>query len=229
MLKIAAVALVACVAVAALAWFRPWEGVGVRVPVEEPRVEWRQFRSIAYFSFINTEDNLPITDVAVYAPFPQKFENLHLEAFGFLTFPPVQRGRLSFSGGVLRENTLEGPQPSFTVEYTPKAGYRVVMRAYDVRLRELMHVAWTYWAPENTSLFDEPDNRVHIRLFYQPEKRIYVSMLFKLLYEDNYDAVVRDWIYGIHEYLGKTWWRWADRGWFSPGWYTGKPLELIGD
>jgi hypothetical protein len=169
----------------------------------------------------NTQDNLPITNVAVYAPFPQKFENLHLEAYGFITaFSPVQRGNLYFDHGILYENNLESFSPSFTVEYVPRIGYRAVMRAYDVRFKDRMFVIWTYWAPENTSLFDYPDNRVRIRLLYQPEKRIYSALSFKLFYEDNYIATV-----GRLEYLGKTWWKWEDRGWFTPGWYTGKGMK----
>jgi hypothetical protein len=212
--KFAAVALVACVAVAALAWFRPWEGVGVR-PDEEPRVEWRQFRSTVGFILENTEDNLSITDVAIYAPFPQKFENLYMRNFYFVTaFSPVRRGNLIFFGRVL-ENTLEGYPPSFTVEYVSGVGYRAVMRAYDVRLQDSMKMVWTYWAPENTSLFDEPDNRVRIRLLYQPEKRIYARLRFELFYEDNYDTIGR-----CRRHLGKTWWEWDDLSWFTPGWYT---------
>jgi hypothetical protein len=67
MLKIAAVALVACVAVAALAWFRPWEGVRVQEPVEEDHV-WVKYT--ASFELLSTEDNGPIENIRVYWPYP---------------------------------------------------------------------------------------------------------------------------------------------------------------
>jgi hypothetical protein len=215
MWKFATVALAACVAVAALAWFRPWEGRQEGLPHEEIPVRWRQFRSTAFFRLENTEYNFPITNFAIHAPFPRKFENLHLMAFRFLTaFSPVQRGNLHFDNGILIENTLEGPPPSFTVEYVPMIGYRAVMRSGDVRLGDSMFVAWTYWAPENTSLFDEPDNKVHIQFLYQPNQEINTILQFNLYYEDNYADAYRG-------NLGKTWWRWMVAwSWFEPGWHT---------
>jgi hypothetical protein len=67
MLKIAAVALAACVAVAALALFRPWEGVRVQVPVEEDHV-WVKYT--ASLELLSTADNGPIENIRVHWPYP---------------------------------------------------------------------------------------------------------------------------------------------------------------
>jgi hypothetical protein len=62
-----ALALAACVAVAALAWFRPWEGVGVQDPVEKDYV-WVKYT--ASFELLSTADNGPIENIRVYWPYP---------------------------------------------------------------------------------------------------------------------------------------------------------------
>jgi hypothetical protein len=44
----------------------------------QPPVGWKLYRSETYIGLHGTEDNLPIENVMVIAPFPREFENLYL-------------------------------------------------------------------------------------------------------------------------------------------------------
>jgi hypothetical protein len=80
--------------------------------------------------------------------------------------------------------------------------------------------SWRFWAPENTSLYDEPeDMRCNVYVGYSPAQKTIKLRLNAGLYYPEYLGQLNE------NNLGTVWWRWQ-RYINSPGW-TNAPTENI--
>lgn len=192
------VAFVAIVVVAAVIALKPWEGKPGGEG-QQPTAGYRLFSRSTYLMLENTEDNSPIENVLIYAPFPDEFENLHFRGYWFGT---DNYGSIITQNGDVLENTLvEREPPSFTIEDTV-AGKRVAVRMKSMYVGDIVSVTWRFWAPENTSLYDTPkENRCKIYVGYDPTKTINLKFDIGLYDVENYPQTDLS-------NLGTLWWRW---------------------
>jgi len=189
-----------------------------RGAVQEGQTPLKWFRRSTYLTLKNTEDNLPIENVLVYTPFPEKFENLYNAGFILST---EKQGMISTQNGNVLENTLVGREPPvFAVEET-EVGKREVVQISRMYPNDYIAINWLFFASENTLLYDEPaENRCKIYVSYKPEKRIGLYLNVVLLYEENrYDADLNN--------LGELWWRWW-RVIESSGWVDAPSENVYG-
>lgn len=205
------VALVAVVVVVAVAIVALREK-----PVQEeylPPAGYVQFRGTTFILLENTADNLLIENVTVYGPFPDNFENLIVHSFFMLTESSLEnRGHLSYVDGYL-ENTLTFAAPDFTIENIVEIGFRSVTSVDNLYPGDVLGVAWIYWAPENTVLYDTENNEIFIRYAYQPDKPISIHTSYALYLEESYENA------GPQNH-GTTWWAWATTTEIdNSGWY----------
>jgi hypothetical protein len=149
----------------------------------------------SYMILENTGDDLPIENIFMYAPFPDKFENLYLYEYGFGT---TDNGTVVVRDGDVLENTLVGRKPpTFAIEETA-FGKRAVIRVERMYVGDVISVTWRFSAPENTSLYDaNAENRCKIYVSYNPTETIKLRVglgLYRI--ESNSGISWRHYIYG---------------------------------
>jgi hypothetical protein len=169
MWKIAAVALVACVAVAALAWFRPWER---EIPKDEPlKMELYEYAYVARFILVSTDDNLPIENVKIYTPFFQTFENLRFNDFLYITpygaFFMLNKNELIATGRTVPITRI------VEVEHVMKSSVEICT----FRPGESVSVGWIAMIPENTTYLTVPgENICTFYVDFSPDKEIVLGI-----------------------------------------------------
>lgn len=226
---VTAFAILIVIAGVALAYTRPWEQK-TETAESEPKEGWREYVYTAFFELAAIDNREYVENVSFAAPFPDVFENLQIIVYSFYTgFSSTPRGNLDFyepAGGVI-ENTLTVPPPSYVVENLGSVenyhiGYMAVIQNISIMYpKDVVEVHWRFLAPENTSLYDVPEeNRVHVKFEWEPATTaINVLAHFELYYAEEYGK-------RHMENRGVTWWEWVRQPWLPhPMWLIGALSE----
>lgn len=144
---------------------------------------------------------------------------------------PRQSGYISESRGEyfseelwtawIPQTTFTDPPPSFTVENFEARGQtftRATIRINRLYPGESIQMRWLYLAPENTTLYDVPqENKAHIVYRYSGPQLIKVWPHVYLTIEENWPARTP---LSLEDH-GKTWFELRLVGWLTaPGWFS---------